>query len=117
MLVGRVGKEEKQQESLQGTNILRYLEHHLVFICNTRLSGTPEHPVTPTVEAADISERSGCQGAGGKLGGAGEEVSGVFKLADKAASTVLVQWVGWTMSFLALCAGQGGSELWPQERL
>lgn len=103
MSVGRVGKEEKQRESLQGTNILRYLEHHLVFICNTCLSGTPEHPITPTVEAADISERNGCQGAGSKLGGAGEDVSGVFKLADKAASTVLVQWVGWTMSFLALC--------------
>lgn len=42
--VGRVRKEEKWGEPLQGTNILRYLEHHLVFICNTCLSGTPEHP-------------------------------------------------------------------------
>lgn len=46
---------------------------------------------------------------------------GVSEPGDKAASTVLVQWVGRQCPSSVLpvmvCAGQGDSELWPQERL
>lgn len=51
-------KKGRQQESLQGTNLLQCSEHHLVFICNTNLAAAPEHPVTPTVLGV-IRARSG----------------------------------------------------------
>lgn len=48
VLVGRVWKEEKQQrESLQGTNILRYLEHHLVFLYATHACLAPRSTPPP----------------------------------------------------------------------
>ena len=53
-----VREKGRQQESLQGTNILRYLEHHPVFICSTSLSATPEHPITPNIAAVGIRVRS-----------------------------------------------------------
>lgn len=56
--VGRL-RRKRNRESLQGTNILSYLEHPLVFICNTCLSGTLEHPTTPPVEAAGFGVRCG----------------------------------------------------------
>lgn len=66
--VGRVSKKRRQQESLQGTNILRHLKQHLVFIYNTNPSAAWS-TITPTIVTVGVrvkweKQLVGHQGAG-----------------------------------------------------
>lgn len=62
-----------QQESLQGTNILRYLEHHLVFICNTSPAAAPEyhHPDYSSCLYQGEKREAACRTSGSQILGTG----------------------------------------------